>query len=169
MMTGLPLSSKLLWKGAKTRFFPVLQRGNSTADPPDIQSPSFQACQVLLLHALLLLNPTNDASFLLHAHMRHPQTLMTSQINESQAVFMQVPLVWWPWWPFNPADMYLNSVLPLERMIREGVIEDTVQLVPVLDGLRPPRFHQWWFAPFSQLPVCSNFAPPRFALIQIHH
>lgn len=35
-------------QGAKTRFFPVLQRGNSTADPSDIQSPSFQACQVLL-------------------------------------------------------------------------------------------------------------------------
>ncbi|CAL8463209.1 g2743 [Coccomyxa elongata] len=96
-------------RGAKTRFFPVLQRGNSTADPPDIQSPSFQACQV--------------------------------------------PLIWWPWWPFNPADVYLNSVLPLERMLREGVIDNQVWLVPVLDGLQTPRFYEWWFAPLSQQPV----------------
>ncbi|EIE21335.1 hypothetical protein COCSUDRAFT_56558 [Coccomyxa subellipsoidea C-169] len=96
-------------RGAKTQFFPILQRGNSSADPPDIQSPTFQACQV--------------------------------------------PLVWWPWWPFNPADVYLNSVLPLERMLREGVIDSSVQLVPVLDGLRPPRFYQWWFAPLTDPPV----------------
>lgn len=82
---------------------------------------------------------------------------------------MQVPLVWWPWWPFNPADVYLNSVLPLERMIREGIIEDTVQLVPVLDGLRPPRFHQWWFAPFSKLPVRFVLASQGTALIHLNH
>lgn len=66
-----------------------------------------------------------------------------------------MPLVWWPWWPFNPADVYLNSVLPLEQMVREGVIDSRVQLVPVLDGLQPPRFYQWWFAPLTQLPVMS--------------
>ena len=65
----------------------------------------------------------------------------------------QVPLIWWPWWPFNPADFYLNSVLPLERMLREGVIDNHVQLVPVLDGLQPPRFYEWWFALLSQQPV----------------
>lgn len=63
--------------------------------------------------------------------------------------------MWWPWWPFNPADVYLNSVLPLEQMVREGVIDSRVQLVPVLDGLQPPRFYQWWFAPLTQLPVTS--------------
>lgn len=66
---------------------------------------------------------------------------------------LQVPLIWWPWWPFNPADVYLNSVLPLERMLREAVIDNQVRLVPVLDGLQPPRFYEWWFAPLSQQPV----------------
>ena len=35
-----------------------------------------------------------------------------------------MPLVWWPWWPFNAADVYMGGLLPLERMLREGVIDD---------------------------------------------
>ena len=37
-----------------------------------------------------------------------------------------MPLVWWPWWPFNAADVYMGGLLPLERMLREGVIDDQV-------------------------------------------
>lgn len=60
----------------------------------------------------------------------------------------EVPLVWWPWWPFNAADVYMGSLLPLERMLREGVIDDRVTLVPVLDGFRLPSFYNWWFGAF---------------------
>ncbi len=60
----------------------------------------------------------------------------------------EVPLVWWPWWPFNAADVYMGSLLPLERMLREGVVDDQVRLVPVLDGFRLPQFYHWWFGAF---------------------
>ena len=60
----------------------------------------------------------------------------------------EVPLVWWPWWPFNAADVYMGSLLPLERMLREGVLDDQVRLVPVLDGFRLPQFYHWWFGAF---------------------
>ena len=42
----------------------------------------------------------------------------------------------------------MGSLLPLERMLREGIVDDEVTLVPVLDGFRLPKFYQWWFAPF---------------------
>ncbi len=85
--------------------------------------------------------------------MRQLLQALSNYFSDQEGVISQVPLVWWPWWPFNPADVYLNSVLPLERMLREGVIDSRVQLVPVLDGLRPPRFYQWWFAPLTDPPV----------------
>ncbi len=47
----------------------------------------------------------------------------------------------------------MGSLLPLERMQREGVIDDLVRLVPVLDGFRLPKFWQWWFAPFFKREV----------------
>lgn len=68
----------------------------------------------------------------------------------------EVPLVWWPWWPFNAADVFMGSLLPLERMLREGAISSQVRPVPVLDGLRLPAFYQWWFAPFFERKVCSS-------------
>ncbi len=46
----------------------------------------------------------------------------------------RVPLIWWPWWAFNPADFYMNSVLQMERLQREGIIDRGIQFVPVLDG-----------------------------------
>jgi hypothetical protein len=99
----------MLHQGAKERYFPVLGRGNSSADPPDIRAPAFQR--------------------------------------------QQLPLVWWPWWPYNPADAYMSSVLPLERMLRERVLDGRVTPVPVLDGLEPPPHLRWWLEPFFNGPV----------------
>ena len=50
----------------------------------------------------------------------------------------------------NPSDFYLQSVLPLERMYREGVFDRGIQYVPVLDGLQQPRYFQWWLSPFTR-------------------
>ena len=47
----------------------------------------------------------------------------------------KVPLLWWPWWPINAADVYMGSLLSLARMQREG---DTHYQV-TLDTLRPPN------------------------------
>ena len=65
----------------------------------------------------------------------------------------EVPLVWWPWWPFNAADVFMGSLLPLERMLREGAISNQIRLVPVLDGLWIPKFYHWWFLPFFKREV----------------
>lgn len=66
----------------------------------------------------------------------------------------RVPLIWWPWWAFNPADFYLNSVLQMERLQREGIIDRGVQFVPVLDGFERMPFHDWWLSPLSEYKVC---------------
>ena len=66
--------------------------------------------------------------------------------------------MWWPWWPFNAADVYMGSLLPLERMLREGVVDNQITLVPALDGFRLPTFYHWWFAPFFKRKV--NTLPP---------
>ena len=50
----------------------------------------------------------------------------------------------------------MGSLLPLERMLREGAISSQVRLVPVLDGFRLPSFYQWWFAPFFERKVGSS-------------
>ena len=60
-----------------------------------------------------------------------------------------MPLIWWPWWAFNPSDFYLSSVLEMERLQREGIIDRGVQFVPVLDGLERMPFHDWFLSPFS--------------------
>ena len=49
----------------------------------------------------------------------------------------------------NPSDFFLQSVLPLERMFREGVFDSSIKYVPVLDGLQQPRYFQWWLSPFT--------------------
>ena len=69
----------------------------------------------------------------------------------------RVPLVWWPWWAFNPSDFYLSSVLQMERLQRDGIIDRGIQFVPVLDGLESMPFHSWWLAPFSDHKVSSQF------------
>ncbi len=46
----------------------------------------------------------------------------------------------------NPSDFFLQSVLPLERMYREGVFDGGIQYVPVLDGLQQPKYFQWWLS-----------------------
>ncbi|CAK0784591.1 hypothetical protein CVIRNUC_007795 [Coccomyxa viridis] len=76
-----------------------------------------------------------------------------ADIQEPSFQKCEVPLVWWPWWPFNAADVFMGSLLPLERMLREGAISSQVRPVPVLDGLRLPAFYQWWFAPFFERKV----------------
>ena len=58
-------------------------------------------------------------------------------------------------WPMNPSDFFLQSVLPLERMFREGVFDKSIQYVPVLDGLQQPRYFQWWLSPFTRHEVTS--------------
>lgn len=50
----------------------------------------------------------------------------------------------------NPSDFFLQSVLPLERMLREGVFDKGIQYVPVLDGLQQPSHFQWWLSPFTR-------------------
>ncbi|CAL8463208.1 g2742 [Coccomyxa elongata] len=57
--------------------------------------------------------------------------------------------MWWPWWAFNPSDFYLSSVLGMERLQREGIIDREVQFVPVLDGLERMPFHEGFLSPFS--------------------
>lgn len=67
----------------------------------------------------------------------------------------RVPLIWWPWWAFNPSDFYLSSVLQLERLQRDGIVDRGVQFVPVLDGLESMPFHSWFLSPFSDHKVPS--------------
>ena len=74
--------------------------------------------------------------------------------------------MWWPWWPFNAADVYMGSLLPLERMLREGAVDDQVTLVPVLDGFRLPTFYHWWFAPFFKRKV--SILPPHGNAVMEH-
>lgn len=81
----------------------------------------------------------------------------------------EVPLVWWPWWPFNAADVYMGSLLPLERMLREGAVDGQVRLVPVLDGFRLPQFYHWWFGAFFTRKVRLLLSDIERALhLQVH-
>ena len=90
-------------------------------------------------------------AIMLNAHI-----YLCNMLQEPRFQKCEVPLVWWPWWPFNAADVFMGSLLPLERMLREGAISGRVRPVPVLDGLRLPAFYQWWFAPFFERKVCSS-------------
>ncbi len=79
----------------------------------------------------------------------------------------KVPLIWWPWWAFNPSDFYLSSVLGMERLQREGIIDREVKFVPVLDGLERMPFHEWFLSPFSDykvpcqtMPLCKFWFKP---------
>ena len=58
----------------------------------------------------------------------------------------------------NPSAFFLQSVLPLERMYREGVFASGIRYVPVLDGLEQPRYFQWWLSPFTRHEVCKPCA-----------
>lgn len=67
-----------------------------------------------------------------------------------------VPLVWWPWWPFNPGDFFLSSLAPFHAMLNEGVIDRNVRYTPVLEGLTRPGYFQWYFDPITHFPVISH-------------
>lgn len=49
----------------------------------------------------------------------------------------------------NPSDFFLQSVLPLERMFRDGAFDKGIKYMPVLDGLQQPKYFQWWLSPFT--------------------
>lgn len=66
-----------------------------------------------------------------------------------------VPLVWWPWWPFNPGDFFLSSLAPFHAMLNEGVIDRNVRYTPVLEGLTRPGYFQWYFDPITHFPIRS--------------
>ena len=66
-----------------------------------------------------------------------------------------VPIVWWPWWPYNPGDFFLSSLAPFHAMQHEGVIDHNVRYTPVLDGLSKPGYMQWYFDPITNHPVQS--------------
>lgn len=55
-----------------------------------------------------------------------------------------VPIVWWPWWPYNPGDFFLSSLAPYHAMQYEGVIDHNVRYTPVMDGLTRPGYMQWY-------------------------
>ena len=46
-------------------------------------------------------------------------------------------------------------MLPMERMLREGVVDARIRPVPVLDGLAPPQWLRWYLEPFTLQPVTS--------------
>lgn len=66
-----------------------------------------------------------------------------------------VPLVWWPWWPFNPGDFFLSSLAPFHAMLGEDVIDRNIRYMPVLDGLTSPGYFQWYFDPITHHKVSS--------------
>jgi hypothetical protein len=82
---------------------------------------------------------------------------------------LQVPLIWWPWWPFNPADFFLNSVLELERLQRQGIIDRATKFVPILDGLERAGFHEWFLAPFTNWQVLSLSLSHAFPAYYVVH
>lgn len=64
-----------------------------------------------------------------------------------------VPLVWWPWWPFNPGDFFLSSLAPFHAMLTAGVIDENIRYTPVMEGLASPGYFQWYFDPITNFPV----------------
>jgi len=64
-----------------------------------------------------------------------------------------VPLVWWPWWPFNPGDFFLSSLAPFHAMLTSGVIDENIRYTPVMEGLTSPGYFQWYFDPITHFPV----------------
>ena len=71
-----------------------------------------------------------------------------------------VPLVWWPWWPFNPGDFFLSSLAPFHAMLTSGVIDENIRYTPVMEGLTSPGYLQWYFDPITHFPVSfSNVLP----------
>jgi len=64
-----------------------------------------------------------------------------------------IPLVWWPWWPFNPGDFFLSSLAPFHAMLTSGVIDENIRYTPVMEGLTSPGYFQWYFDPITHFPV----------------
>ena len=60
-----------------------------------------------------------------------------------------VPLVWWPWWPFNPGDFFLASVSQMHAMQQSGFIDHDIRFTPVFDGLAPPAYVNWYLKPLT--------------------
>lgn len=60
-----------------------------------------------------------------------------------------MPLIWWPWWPFNAGDFTLASAAPLHAMLQEGIVDRNIKFTPVLDGYRMPEYIDWELQPFS--------------------
>lgn len=69
-----------------------------------------------------------------------------------------VPLVWWPWWPYNPGDFFLSSLAPFHAMLGEDVIDRNIRYTPGMDGLTSPGYFQWYFDPIThhKVPFCTN-------------
>ncbi|DBA98894.1 TPA: hypothetical protein ACH3X1_014643 [Trebouxia sp. C0004] len=80
-----------------------------------------------------------------------------------------VPLVWWPWWPFNPGDFFLSSLAPFHAMLTSGVIDENVRYTPVMEGLTSPGYFQWYFDPITHFPVEKPDDLFRIAFIERKH
>ena len=48
------------------------------------------------------------------------------------------PLIWAPTWPEDDAESFVESVCPIANLLKEGVIDRHVTLLPLLDGLSMP-------------------------------
>ena len=77
-----------------------------------------------------------------------PDDILTPHFDDCS-----VPLVWWPWWPDNPADFFLTSLAPFHAMLTAGVIDKNVRYTPVMEGLSQPGYFQWYFDPITNFPV----------------
>lgn len=77
-----------------------------------------------------------------------PDDILSPQFNNCS-----VPLVWWPWWPNNPADFFLTSAAPFHAMLSEGVIDKNIRFTPVTEGLTQPGYFQWYLDALSDFPV----------------
>ncbi|KAL3136014.1 hypothetical protein ABBQ32_007051 [Trebouxia sp. C0010 RCD-2024] len=79
---------------------------------------------------------------------RDPPDILDPVFNKCE-----LPLIWWPWWPFNAGDFTLASAAPLHAMLQEGIIDRNVKFTPVLDGFRMPEYIDWELQPFSNFKI----------------
>lgn len=84
---------------------------------------------------------------------RGNSTADPSDILSPQFDNCSVPLVWWPWWPDNPADFFLTSLAPLHAMLTDGTIDKSIRYTPVMEGLSQPGYFRFYFEPISNFPV----------------
>ena len=71
--------------------------------------------------------------------MLKARVYLYNMLQEPSFQKCEVPLVWWPWWPFNAADVFIGSLLPLERNAARGRHQQPSQAGACSGRLPPAR------------------------------